>query len=144
MKVFRRFLLPVLVYLVVSGCGDDKGTSSQDNLVPSVLVASWTLTSGTVNGVQVPLATMLGWESRTTHAVLVIAAAGTYGYYEKDNDSAVVWQDSGAFGVSGSTFTLSGGQIPIDGGQWSVSGTKLTLTMFESGYTFVILARRPG
>jgi len=94
--------------------------------------------------VSVPLAMMLGWESRTTHAVLVIAAAGTYSYYEKDNDSAVVWQDSGVFRVAGSSFTLSGGQIPIGGGQWTVSGTQLTLTMYDTGFTYVILARKPG
>lgn len=138
--------ITLLSLLVVAGCGDDKGTDSKDKPVPAELVANWTLTSGAVNGVPVPLSRLLAWESSTTHAVLVVSEHGTYTYYEKDADSAVVWQDSGAFQVDGSSFTLSGGQIPINGGQWEVSGIQLTLTISSDqypGYTAVILATKP-
>lgn len=142
----RRILtisLTLLCLTIAVGCSDDNGTGSKDNATPAELAAEWTLTSGSINGASVPLATLLGWESSTTHAVLVVAATGTYSYFEKDADSAVVWQDSGVFRVNGSNFTLSGGQIPISGGQWAVNGTQLTMTMSEQGYTYVILATKP-
>lgn len=94
----RQILMIGLVLLclaVALGCGDDNGTDSKVNPIPSELVANWTLTSGAVNGVPVPLTTMLGWESNTTHALLVVATGGTYSYFEKDADSRLCGRTQG-------------------------------------------------
>lgn len=135
--------LTLLCLNIAVGCSDDNGTDSKDNPIPAELVAQWTLTSGSINGASVPLATLLAWDSTTTHAVLVIASAGTYTYYEKDDDSAVVWQDSGGFKVDGDSFTLTGGSLPISGGKWSVDGSQLTLSATVQQYIWTILAVKP-
>jgi hypothetical protein len=135
--------LTLLCLVIAAACGDDNGTGSKDEPVPAELVAEWTFMSGTVNGGPVALSTLLGWDSNTTHAILVIDANGSYVYYEKDDDSAVVREGAGEFKVEGDKFTLTGGSLPVGGGTWTVSGSQLSLSAEIQGYTWIIQAIKP-
>jgi hypothetical protein len=86
---------------------------------------------------------LLGWDSNTTHAILVIDANGSYVYYEKDDDSAVVREGAGEFKVEGDKFTLTGGSLPVSGGTWTVSGSQLSLSAEIQGYAWIIQAIKP-
>jgi len=142
MRIFFRLLLTFGFAIMLGACGSkDNGPTSSSTSLPAQIVATWTVQSITLNGVETQLAEALGWGPTTATLKITIEGNGKYSSSELDGKGAAVYTETGTASVDGQNITITveavNGQ-PLNpaekkSGQWAASGNNLTLTFNDSG-----------
>lgn len=146
--MLKQMCLTALVAMTLGsmvGCSDDdKGpnNSPAGTNVPTELIATWTFQAATVNNYNIDLSEILPWEENTAHARITINDGGTFVFDNVDTTGAVLFTETGAFSVDGSSFSLTGAEELSISGTWMVKGSALKLTATEMGSTVVLVATR--
>jgi hypothetical protein len=151
MNNLKFILIPAVILLIAlcAGCGkDDDNPAGPQNNVPAELLGTWYYQSATINGVQVPLGFVLGWDQGTVSARFTVGADESFVYEELNAADSVVWTESGTFTVDGNNATITitqnddGPVEPPDvlSGTWSFDEASDRLTL-NTIYSSIIAVR---
>ena len=147
------FYTSILFISLAPGCGkDDNNPAAPTGDVPAELLGTWYYQSASINGVQVPLGFILGWDQGTVSARFTVGSDESFIYEELNADAAVVWTESGTFTVDGNSATITiteNDDGPVDppevlSGTWSFNeaANQLTLNTTYNNIAVVFVAVR--